>query len=84
MQSASTLLVLKNTEVKRIYVDGGFSKNSVYMTLLAEAFPNMEVFGATVAQSTSLGAALAIHKHWNRLEIPKDLIELQAYSKFGD
>ncbi len=79
MQKASTELVLRNTNVKRIYVDGGFSKNSLYMNLLAATFPEMEVFGATVAQSTALGAALAIHKHWNTLEIPKDIIELNKY-----
>ncbi len=81
MQSASTELVLKNTSVKRIFVDGGFSKNSVYMNLLADSFPQMEVFGATVAQSTSLGAALAIHRHWNNLPIPDDLIDLKYYPR---
>ena len=81
MQSASTGLVLKNSDVKRIFVDGGFSKNSIYMNLLAAAFPQMEVFGATIAQSTSMGAALAIHKQWNTLPVPRDIIDLKYYAR---
>ncbi len=80
MQSASTTLVLKNTLVKRIFVDGGFSKNPVYMSLLAAAFPTLEVFGTSVAQASSLGAALAIHHQWNRLPIPKNIVELKLYA----
>ncbi len=58
-QSASTWLILKDSPVKRIFVDGGFSKNHVYMHLLAAAFPEIEVYAASVAQATAMGAALA-------------------------
>lgn len=81
MQAASTELVLKSTEVKRIFVDGGFSKNPIYMNLLAAAFPKMEVFGATIAQSTAMGAALVIHKKWNKLPVPRDIIDLKYYAR---
>ena len=81
MQTASTELVLKNTSVKRVFVDGGFSKNSIYMNLLASAFPTMEVFGATIPQSTAMGAALAIHSHWNSLPVPRDIIQLKYYAR---
>ncbi|MCW3114682.1 MAG: carbohydrate kinase, partial [Segetibacter sp.] len=66
--------------VKRMFVDGGFSKNSIYMNLLAEAFPGMEVFAASMAQATALGTALAIHRSWNDKPVPNDLIELKYYS----
>ena len=79
LQAESTRLVL-NDSVKRIFVDGGFSKNSIYMQLLAAAFPDKEVFAASVAQATSLGAALAIHKHWNKKTLPTNIIELKFYS----
>lgn len=79
-QLASTELILKNTEVKRIFVDGGFSKNLIYMNLLAAAFPEMEVYAALVAQATAVGAALAIHKYWNKKHLPGDLIELKYYA----
>lgn len=79
-QVKSTSLVLKGTTVKRIFVDGGFSKNSIYMYLLAKAFPSMEVYAASVAQASALGAALAIHPHWNKKPLPADIINLKLFA----
>ncbi|BAV08871.1 Sugar (pentulose or hexulose) kinase [Filimonas lacunae] len=79
LQKTSAQLVIQDTGVKRIFVDGGFSKNPVYMHLLAQAFPKMEVFAASVAQATAVGAALAVHKHWNHKPLPGDLIEMKYY-----
>lgn len=79
-QIQSTQLILNGSPVKRLFVDGGFSKNTIYMNLLAAAFPDMEIYAASMAQATSLGAALAIHKAWNKKTIPNSLIQLQYYS----
>jgi sugar (pentulose or hexulose) kinase len=79
-QKCSTELVINNGNVKRIFVDGGFAKNSVYMHLLAIAFPAVEVFAASVSQATAIGAALAIHPHWNSKPVPGDMVELKYYS----
>lgn len=78
-QVASVQLVLHDTGVRRIFVDGGFGKNQVYMHLLAEAFPETEVFAASIPQATAIGAALAIHKDWNSRPLPGDIIELKYY-----
>jgi L-fuculokinase len=59
-QIASSNLVLRNQSVKRIFVDGGFSKNDVFMNLLAKGFPKMMVYGTSVAQASALGAALVL------------------------
>jgi sugar (pentulose or hexulose) kinase len=75
----STRLVLHNTGVRRIFVDGGFGKNKVYMHLLAQAFPDVEVFAASISQATALGAALAIHEHWNKGVAPGEMVELRGY-----
>ena len=83
-QHASSQLVIKGTDVKRIFVDGGFSKNHLYMNLLAMAFPEMEVYAASMAQGTAVGAALAIHKAWNKKPLPNDIIELKYYSVSPD
>ena len=61
-------------------MDGGFSKNPIYMNLMAQAFPAIEVFAASMAQATAMGAALAIHHKWNNHPIPGDLIELKMYT----
>jgi sugar (pentulose or hexulose) kinase len=78
-QVASTRLVLHDADVRRIFVDGGFGRNQVYMHLLAAAFPAMEVFAASIPQATAMGAALAIHSHWNKRILPGDIIELKYY-----
>ncbi len=79
-QIRSTNLVLKGTGVKSIFVDGGFSKNPIYMYLMAEAFPNIEVYAASVAQASALGAALVIHQHWNSKPLPSNIIDIKLYS----
>ena len=84
LQVAATGLVLNDGQVKRIFVDGGFSKNPIFMHLLAAAFPDIEVFAASVAQATAMGAALAIHKHWNTKSLPGDIIDLKYYSAIQD
>ncbi len=78
-QLLSTELVLAGSPVRQLFVDGGFGKNPVYMHLLAAAFPNIEVYAASVAQATALGAALAIHQHWNTQPLPADLIQLKRF-----
>jgi sugar (pentulose or hexulose) kinase len=79
-QYLSTQLVLKGTKVKRIFVDGGFSKNIIYMNLLACCFPDIEIFAASMAQATAMGAALAIHSAWDKKSLPNDIIELKYFS----
>jgi len=79
-QFASTMLAIQDTPVKRIFVDGGFSKNPVYMNMLAKIFPDFQVYSASVAQATAIGAALAIHKYWNDKSLPADMIELKYYA----
>lgn len=77
-QVKSSNLVLTQ-EVKRIFVDGGFSSNEIFMRLLARAYPDISVFAASVAQATAMGAALAIHDHWNAEPISDRLVELVPY-----
>lgn len=79
-QLVSTKLILPETRIKRLFVDGGFSKNSIYMHLMAAVFPGLEVFAASVPQASALGAALSIHRSWNSKALPTDLIGLKHYS----
>ncbi|WP_346316109.1 FGGY family carbohydrate kinase [Chitinophaga sp. YIM B06452] len=72
-------LVLHGGKVRNIFVDGGFSKNALYMNLLAAAFPDMEVYAADVAQASAIGAAMAIHSCWNKQPLPDSLVTLTRY-----
>ncbi|MEX2231935.1 MAG: FGGY family carbohydrate kinase [Cyclobacteriaceae bacterium] len=78
-QYVSTQLVIKGTSVKRIFVDGGFSNNAIYMNLLAGVFPDMEVFASSIPQASAIGAALAIHAAWNADPFPTQIIELKQF-----
>jgi sugar (pentulose or hexulose) kinase len=80
-QKQSIKLIMNGTPVKQLFVDGGFSKNSIFMHLLAAAFPELEVYAASVAQATAVGAALAIHHSWNSQPLPSSLIKLRSYSR---
>ncbi|AMR31266.1 carbohydrate kinase [Mucilaginibacter sp. PAMC 26640] len=79
-QVQATNLILGGNQIHRIFVDGGFSKNRIYMNLLARAYPQLEVFAASMAQATAIGTAIAIHKSWNSKPLPADIIELKYYS----
>lgn len=78
-QYASAQLVLEDTPVKRIFVDGGFSNNEIYMQMLAAAFPDLEVYAASMPQATAVGTALSIHHCWNTKLFPANLIKLKYY-----
>ena len=82
-QVASLNLVLHNSPVKKIFVDGGFGRNPLYMHLLANAFPTHEVYAASIAQASSLGAALAVHSSWNKKNPSSELIDLKQYKATG-
>jgi L-fuculokinase len=79
-QVISTQLILGHSSVSRIFVDGGFSKNPIFMHLLSAAFPKIEVYAASIAQASALGAALAIHRHWNTKSLPADVMDLKYYA----
>lgn len=79
-QIISTNLVLEGSRaIKRFFVDGGFGKNPIFMQMLSDAFPDVEVYAASVAQATALGAALSVHDHWNKKALPANLIDLMYY-----
>ena len=75
LQKLSTELVLFETIIKKIFVDGGFSKNQLYMNLMAKGFKDYEVYAASVAQASALGAALAMDTG----VVPPHLVAVQRY-----
>jgi len=79
-QAASTRLLFSQKAVNRIFVDGGFSKNNIFMNLLARAFDGIEVYAASMAQATAIGAALVVHEHWNSLPVPGNIVDLRYYA----
>jgi len=56
------LIIAKKDKTKNIYMSGGFSKNPIFLALIASHFPEKQVFTSEVANATSLGAALVLWK----------------------
>jgi hypothetical protein len=54
------------------------------MHLLASAFPHIKVYAANIAQASSLGAALVLHDHLSKDNVPSNLIELKYYAVKND
>lgn len=79
-QQIYSLKLILNAGVKRIFVDGGFGKNAIYMHLLATSIPDIEVYASSVSQATAIGTALAINDAWNPNPAPTDIIQLKYYS----
>lgn len=75
-QKVAIKLVL-TSDVRKIFVDGGFSKNVIFMSLLSAEFPQMEFYAAEVAQASALGAAIAVHEQWNEKPLPSNLVEVR-------
>lgn len=80
-QFQSTQLVMKDSPVKRIFIDGGFSRNTIFMNLMAIFFSDVEVLAASMSQGSALGSALATHHEWNTRPEPINLIQLKHYPK---
>jgi len=79
-QQIYSLRLILNPGIKRIFVDGGFGKNAIYMHLLATSIPDIEVYASSVSQATAIGTALAINHAWNQTPAPSDIIQLKYYS----
>jgi L-fuculokinase len=82
-QVHATSLVMGKQGAKTIFVDGGFSQNALYMQLLAQAFPHVQVQAAALAQASAIGAAMAIHNDWNGRPSPDQPMRLNSYSSLA-
>lgn len=59
---AIDLIIPSDDDSENIYITGGFSKNQLFITMLAEAFSMKNVYTSEVNNATALGAALVVLK----------------------
>ena len=59
------LIIGEEDNTKDMYISGGFSKNPIFLKLIASRFPDKNVYTSEVANATSLGAALVL---WNGID----------------
>jgi len=60
LQIKSIKDVIGNDEIKRLYVDGGFSDNDLFVKLLSHHFRNMKLRTTDSSLGSALGAAISI------------------------
>ena len=78
-QIASTKMIFGKSTPKKIFIDGGFSKNPIFMNLLAEAFHNVEVYASEVSQASAVGAALVISEAWTAQNFDISKLKLNRF-----
>jgi sugar (pentulose or hexulose) kinase len=81
-QVKSMQLVLNEKAPGIIFVDGGFSKNSIYIQLLANAFPLSKIYTGFSSEASALGAAIAFGKNRSNKDLLQKLIKsaMMSYS----
>ncbi|TDQ15109.1 sugar (pentulose or hexulose) kinase [Algoriphagus boseongensis] len=61
IQVASLSLVLNDTQVNRVFVDGGFNANSIFLEMLRIKLPGKEIIPSDFPNGSALGAAMLVN-----------------------
>jgi len=59
--SSVNMVITEEDDTDELFITGGFSKNDLFLKLLASSFPSKKVYTSEVSNSTALGAAMVIH-----------------------
>lgn len=70
-------LSIGQSGIKRICVDGGFSRNEIFLQSLARAYPDLDVYAAAVPEASAIGAAMILEGAWNPEPPALGLVELR-------
>ena len=62
LQIVSLKLAIGNTEVKKIFIDGGFSASEIFTKFLSIKLPNHQIYSSAFPLGSTLGAALVVNK----------------------
>jgi hypothetical protein len=60
IQVASLKLVLDDAPVDRLFVDGGFNANDIFLGMLRKKLPGMEIIPSDFPNGSALGAAMLV------------------------
>jgi sugar (pentulose or hexulose) kinase len=61
IQAASIHLVLQGAPVQRLFVDGGFNANPIFLELLRRKLPGIELIPSDFPNGSALGAAMLVN-----------------------
>lgn len=82
LQIKSIKKVIGDEKIKRIYVDGGFSDNDVYIKLLSHYFRDKKLRTTDSSLGSALGAAIAISDSKLNSKFLKDNYSLRKHVPF--
>jgi sugar (pentulose or hexulose) kinase len=90
LQAAAIRLALGKSQIKKMFISGGFNNNKLFIKLLATLFPQIEVYSATVSKATALGAALVLDPSASGklefkfgLHLPDKALQVARYQLFS-
>lgn len=61
IQVASLQLVLDGAPVQKLFVDGGFNANNIFLEMLRKKLPGMEIIASDFPNGSALGAAMLVN-----------------------
>lgn len=67
------LVLPENSDIKKLFVDGGFGNNKIFMNLLSRELAGISVYAAEVAQASAIGSAMALHSQWNSHSLSRNI-----------
>ncbi len=80
LQINSSQRAVGNTLIDKIYVDGGFIDNDIYINLLAKHFKDKKIYVSRSPKGSALGAALIMSKEAIPNQMLKDHVSLKAWN----
>ena len=76
LQVEKLLLVMNGKNIKKIFLDGGFVDNLIFINMLSAKLPDFEIIPSQIPLGSAIGAALAIKQHWINHPISCNIIAL--------
>ncbi len=76
-QIESAERAIGNTPIKKVYIDGGFSENDLYVKMLSRYFFNYEIYKSRSPIGSALGAAIVISEEHTRANLPKQFFSFE-------
>jgi sugar (pentulose or hexulose) kinase len=79
LQAESVRQAVGNSEIKRLYIDGGFTDNQVFLEMLGKALPSMKIRTTKSSLGSALGAAIVISGKWLTPDFLKENYDLRKH-----
>ncbi|MEO8112354.1 MAG: FGGY family carbohydrate kinase [Ginsengibacter sp.] len=80
LQAQSSKRAIKETPIKKIYIDGGFADNDLFIKLLTHHFPQYPIYTTQSSLGSSLGAAMIMQGEKTNADFLKDYYAMRKHN----